>query len=110
MLSGLLTVSHALLKWSAVRGEATDYIGQIIGSWHIVLAALGIYGFIFGYYVWALRNMPLSMLYPVYTSLSIVFVAMSGYFVFGESMGTAKAIGIGLVCAGIVVMGMDTIT
>jgi small multidrug resistance pump len=70
-----------------------------------VFAALAVYGFIFFYYILVLRSSPVSILYPVYTGLSVLFVLLIGRLVFSEPLTSVQVLGAGFVLMGIVLMG-----
>jgi small multidrug resistance pump len=109
-LACLTAFSHLLLKWTSVRGQDRDFLWQIRENWHLIGIALAIYGFVFFYYLWALRKIPLSMLYPIYTSLTIVFVAIAGIFLFKEQITLTSLIGLLCISAGIIIMGLGVET
>ena len=71
----------------------------------IIFAALALYGFIFFYYIVVLRSSPVSILYPVYTGLSVLFVLLAGRFYFSEPLSSVQIVGAGFVLMGIVLMG-----
>lgn len=103
-LATLLATSHAVLKWVSV--QAQDSYGQLLlTQWKGVLLALSLYGFIFFYYIVVLRSSPVSILYPVYTGLSVLLVLLVGHFVFSEPISQAQILGAGFVLIGIVLMG-----
>ena len=104
LLASLLAFSHGLLKW--VSGQAHDnYFELLVEHWLYVLLSLSVYGLVFFYYIFVLRGSPISTLYPIYTSLSVLFVMLIGRFVFLEVVSVYQIIGAGLILAGIVVMG-----
>lgn len=104
ILASLLAGSHALLKWVSVQPN-NGYIDMLFNHWKGVFAALALYGFIFFYYIVVLRSSPVSILYPVYTGLSVLFVLLVGRFVFSEPLTSIQVLGAGFVLAGIVLMG-----
>lgn len=104
ILATLLATSHAVLKWVSVQAH-DNYVNMLLGQWKAVFLALALYGFIFFYYIVVLRSSPVSILYPVYTGLSVLFVLLVGRFVFSEPLSTAQVLGAGCILAGIVLMG-----
>lgn len=58
-------------------------------------AALGCYSF-------ALTKLPLSVAYPVMTGCGFAIVVTASYFLFGESFGILKMIGIAFIFLGII--------
>ena len=53
----------------------------------------------------ALKNAPLSLLYPI-ISLTYVWVTMLSVMVFKETVNTAKVVGLAIVIAGVAVLGL----
>ncbi|WP_058020777.1 DMT family transporter [Pseudohongiella spirulinae] len=104
LLASLLAFSHGILKWVSVQAH-DDYWQLMLTQWKGVLAALAIYGFIFFYYILVLRSSPVSILYPVYTGLSVLFVLVAGRLVFQEPVGIPQVAGAVCILAGIVLMG-----
>ena len=104
ILATLLASSHALLKWVSVQPN-NGYVDMLLSQWKGVFAALALYGFIFFYYIVVLRSSPVSILYPVYTGLSVLFVLLVGRYVFSEPLTTMQVLGAGFVLTGIILMG-----
>jgi small multidrug resistance pump len=104
LLASLLAFSHGILKWVSIQAH-DGYWQLLLTQWKGVLVALSIYGFIFFYYIVVLRSSPVSILYPVYTGLSVLLVLLAGRFVFQEPVGTAQVAGAVCILAGIVLMG-----
>lgn len=104
ILATLLATSHAVLKWVSVQAH-DNYVQLLLSQWKGVLVALSLYGFIFFYYIVVLRSSPVSILYPVYTGLSVLLVLLVGRFAFSEPISSAQMLGAGFILAGIVLMG-----
>ncbi len=104
ILATLLATSHAVLKWVSVQSH-DNYVQLLLSQWKGVLLALSLYGFIFFYYIVVLRSSPVSILYPVYTGLSVLLVLLVGRFAFSEPISSAQMLGAGFILAGIVLMG-----
>ncbi len=100
-LAVLLTASHGIMKW--ISSSAHDGIARaVLHHWLALSVALGIYVFIFAYYLFALRIFNLSVLYPMYTGLSVLLVFVLGVAFFGEPIGGLKILGCILVVLGVV--------
>jgi len=106
LLALLLATSHAILKWVSVQAH-DNYLQLLLTQWKGILLSLTMYGFIFFYYIVVLRSSPVSILYPVYTGLSVLFVLLVGRFAFSEPVSTAQVLGAGCILAGIVLMGAN---
>lgn len=104
LLATLLASSHGLLKWVSSQPHETP-IQMLLQHWKAVFAALALYGFIFFYYILVLRSSPVSLLYPVYTGLSVLLVLLMGRLVFSEPLTSVQVFGAGFVLIGIVLMG-----
>lgn len=102
-LAVLLTASHGIMKW--ISSNAHSGIPRAaLDHWLALGVALGIYVFLFAYYLYALRVFQLSVLYPVYTGLSVVLVFLLGVLYFGETITEAKIAGCILVVLGVVLV------
>ena len=99
-LAILLSFSHGLLKWLSTRA-AGSYWQAALQYWWILGGAMGIYAFIFFYYAYILKYISISILYPVYTGLSIVLVSSMGVWFFNESWNWQHIAGCALIIAGI---------
>ena len=102
-LAVLLTASHGIMKW--IASNAHDGIAKaVMTHWFALGIALCVYVFIFGYYLVALRIFHLSVLYPVYTGLSVLLVFVLGIAFFGEPVSNSKIFGGILVALGVVLV------
>jgi small multidrug resistance pump len=98
-LAAVLTVAHAILKW-ATREPHASFIEllQARGLW--VVVALALYGGVFLWYLDALRRFQMSLLFPLYTGLTLVLVSVVGVVAFGEKLALPQMGGIALIIAG----------
>jgi multidrug transporter EmrE-like cation transporter len=96
--------SQYLIKTSA-NALSTITLQSLMSNWHLWLA-LVLYGISTGLLVLALRDGELSLLYPV-ISLTYVWVTLMSFFVFNESIGVQKVLGIGIICLGVALLGRD---
>ena len=76
-------------------------IEQFMNPWTI--AGMVAYGLSFVLWILALREVPLTIAYP-FMGLTLVLVAILGVVVLGETLSVAKLGGMGLVCAGLVLI------
>lgn len=95
LLSAVLTLSHALLRSAAAY--PTMEFGWILR----IGPALFLYGLVFLGYTFLLKYYDVSVLYPVYTALSIIGVFLIGIFYFGEEISPYKIMGLVLLLVGI---------
>lgn len=58
-----------------------------------------------GSYVFVLKTSSISLLYPVYTGLSVVFVFIAGQLFFGEEPVIMQQLGAAFVIGGIILLG-----
>lgn len=103
-LALILASSHALLKWITTQSHES-YFQLLWAQWPLILLAIGLYGFVFFYYILVLRSSPVSTLYPVYTGLSVLMVLLAGRFLFQEVVTPYQVAGAGFILLGIVLMG-----
>jgi len=66
------------------------------------------YGFSVCVWVAALSKAPVSTAYPM-LSLGYVVVVLVSVFVLGETLSPAKVLGIGLICAGVVLVSRSSV-
>lgn len=105
-LALLLCFSHGLLKWISSR-SSESYWQAALQYWWVMCGAISVYVFIFFYYAYILKYVSISILYPVYTGLSIVLVFTMGVFVFNEPYTWQHVAGCALIVAGVfLVSGM----
>ena len=92
LLATLLTFSHGLLKWVSIQ-KSNTHLELIIEYWWVYVTSIGLYVFIFFYYAYILKSTPISMLYPIYTGLSIISVFLMGVVIFNEPVTAKQIIG-----------------
>lgn len=97
LILGILggVAGQMLLKTGAGAGS----IMQQLMSLH-TLGGLALYGGSAIFYIFALREIPVSVAFPS-VSLSYAVVAVLGHFLFGEAFGWPQAVGIGLILCGV---------
>jgi len=66
-------------------------------------AGLVAYAMSAGFYIYALRTLPVSVAFPT-VSISYVAVAYLAHVLWGEAWGAAQLVGLALICAGIFVL------
>lgn len=88
MLAGVLVFSHALLR------SAATLPSMELSWWIRVGFALFLYAVVFAVYAVLLRYFDISLLYPIYTGLSILGVSLVGVCFFGESLSIYKMLGL----------------
>ncbi|UXY15540.1 EamA family transporter [Chitiniphilus purpureus] len=68
--------------------------------------AISLYGVLTFYWVWLLDRIPLSSAYP-FVALSIALVALIGMIFWGEAVEGLKVLGILLILAGVICIGLS---
>jgi len=53
-----------------------------------------------------LKFMPVGVVYAIWSGLGIIFIAIFGYFLFGQKLDFAALAGMGLIIAGVVVINI----
>jgi small multidrug resistance pump len=99
-LALVLTTAHALLKWASQKPHAT-FIELLMSQGVIVAIALALYGGVFMWYLHALRKFEMSQLFPLYTGLTLILVAVVGVLLFHERLSPMQVGGIGLIIGGL---------
>lgn len=97
-LATVLTTSHALLRASSSHMPFEPAWLLRVGS------ALLLYGAVFFAYSIVLKYFDLSVLYPAYTSMSILGVFLVGVLYFGEHFTIAKLLGMIAIIVGVSLM------
>ena len=100
LLATLLAFSHGLLKWVSAH-SSNSYMQTLSEYWWVITIAIGIYVGIFFYYAYVLRTVPIGILYPTYTGLSVVFVFLIGIWLFGEPVSLVQVLGCAVIIAGV---------
>lgn len=98
ILASTLAASHWLLRSSATfEAFSFDWLTR-------VSTALALYFFVFLLYTGLLRRFEISLLYPIYTGLSIVFVTVIGVYYYAEPLSLWRLAGVFLIATGIILM------
>lgn len=107
--AGALSLGQVLFKSasSAVAGPGgIALLGRLLASPSFVLAA-AIYAALTVYWTWLLSRVPLSHAYP-FVALCFVFVPLMAWARFGERVSGGYGVGLVLILAGLVVIGVST--
>lgn len=93
-----------MLKISAQSSESLLPLrlgwGVLDGGLLTLGVAIGCYGVAFIAYLQTLRSIPVSVAYPLITSLTTLAIALIAAYLFGEALGWRAMVGIVLVLAG----------
>ncbi|WP_237155597.1 SMR family transporter [Oryzibacter oryziterrae] len=110
---GLSSTSQIILKrgmtGTAVQeamssGRASD-IAWTIGTAPLVWTGLFCFGLSAVVWLFVLSRIPLSQAYP-FVSLGILVTVAAGFFVFNEPVGWQGVLGVGLIVAGVCLVGL----
>lgn len=66
------------------------------------------YGIAFYFLSLTMRQLPMGLIYAVWSGAGIVLIAMIGRIFFAQTLQPASLIGIGLIIAGIVILNLGT--
>ncbi|MSV35212.1 MAG: cation/cationic drug transporter [Bryobacterales bacterium] len=99
----LAATAQVLIKFGTVRLNQNPSLIGLLTNFPLI-GGLALYGVGSAMMVIALRHGELSFLYPL-ISLSYVWVAILSVVVFQEEMNPYKIAGIGVIIAGVAVMG-----
>lgn len=91
---------------SSHLGDASGWaaVQRLLGSPAFLVAAL-LYAALTVWWTWLLARMPLSHAYP-FVALCFVFVPAMAWARFGERVGAGYLIGVALIVAGLLVIGV----
>jgi multidrug transporter EmrE-like cation transporter len=92
-------VQHALLS-----GQTTSTIILAIAMSPLVLLGLLSFGFSAVAWLFVLSRIAVSQAYP-FVALGIVATSVAGHFIFKEGLDIYRALGVGLVVIGVIVVG-----
>lgn len=99
-LSVLIVIAHGLFKWVA-QHPAESYLSLWLTYWPVLLVSIVLYFFVFFYYAHLLKTTQITLLYPIYTGLSIVILLLVGKAVFNETVSLIQVAGCFLIITGI---------
>lgn len=68
------------------------------------VAVVIFYGLSFYFMSYALKVMPVGIVYAIWSGLGIVLIACIGYVLFGQKLDLAALLGLGLIIAGILII------
>lgn len=94
----LLAIIAEVIGTSALQASA-----QFTRLWPSVLVVTA-YAASFYFMTFALKYMPVSIVYAIWSGLGIVFIALIGLFWFKQSLDAAAIIGLSLIVAGVIVI------
>jgi small multidrug resistance pump len=80
--------------------KASDGFSRLLPSVVVVIGYLASFGLL----ALVLRDLPVGVVYAVWSAVGTVGVALLGMALFGETMEPAKALGIGLVVGGVILL------
>lgn len=102
----LIAVAQLLIKTGANRLTHADLLGTLIGIFVIPPLFFGyfLYGIFTVMFIYALRHGEVSILYPL-IALGYVWVAILSALLFHEVMNPLKIVAIGIIVAGVSVLG-----
>ena len=89
------------LNFGADSSTASKALSMLLSHW--VLAGLAAYGVGTLLWLFALRQLDLSLAYP-FVAMSFIMVAGSGILFLGEPLTSGKVLGIALIVSGLCVM------
>lgn len=100
ILASMLALSHICMK--SLAGSLDLGLKEFIwAEWHRVLISIGLYVSVFVYYVIVLKRVDLSILYPLYTVLSLVLVMVLSAYFFQERLTWSQLLGVVFASVGI---------
>ncbi len=95
-------IATVFLKLAAM--QSTAVVVNEVARWTLLAAALLAYGAAFGAYHQSLIHYQVGVAYASITSATAILVGLIGVAIFGEVLTVNKALGLALICAGIVLL------
>ena len=107
----LTAVANISLKYAALHRQS-EVKGIVANLWEIfttpaLIFGIGCLGIAVIAYAVALRNINLSVGYPVMTTSVVVLVAVFSAFFFGEPFNVVKAVGTVIVICGVILLSQS---
>lgn len=87
-----------------IIGTSSIQASQQFTKWKPSLVVVGCFAFSFYFLSQALKSIPLSIAYAIWSAMGIVFISLIGVFYFKQKLDLAAIIGISLIIAGVVVI------
>ena len=97
----LLSTGQVLFKKAATTSDEGPFHLALLNGW--MVAALFLYAFATGLWVWILRSTPLSIAYP-FVSLGFILVPLASHYLFGEQLTIRYTTGVALIIGGLIVI------
>jgi drug/metabolite transporter (DMT)-like permease len=97
-------VCTVLANLSLKQGDSSAWLPNIVNL-H-VMGGAAFFAFAFLFYALVLRRLPLSLAQAIF-SVQFVLVILAAHLVLHESIGGVRWLGIGLMAAGLLVVGMS---
>lgn len=97
-----LSLAIATEVVGTVALKATDGFTNLVP---VVIVAVG-YGASFYFLSLALQAIPLGIAYAIWSGVGIVFIALAGWYLYGQALDTAAIAGIVLIVAGVLVLNI----
>jgi len=99
-------LAQVLIKFGAVHLEHANFVATALSIFTVpsLFAGYCLYGVFAVLLVYALRDAELSIVYPV-IALTYVWVSVLSVVIFHETMSPLKTVGVGIIVAGVAVLG-----
>lgn len=105
-------VSQVLIKTGMNRMDIPEWTGQTTLANFIQLFSnpwifIGLVAIVCSLFAWmaALSRIELTIVYPIATGLGYVLITIAGHYLLGESLSSARLLGIVLIVTGVVLIG-----
>lgn len=87
---------------------ATSFLNLSEGMTRPLFVGLSLLGYIscFFFMSWAMKTLPVGLVYATWSGLGIIGITSIGYFYFKESIDLIGLIGIGFILAGVVLLNL----
>jgi multidrug transporter EmrE-like cation transporter len=102
---GQLGLKDAMRRIAARPDDTRSLLVRILLSPYVI-ASLFVYGCGVLFWLMALSRLEVSLVYP-FASLSYVGIIIASHYLFGEHVSRARIAGVGIVIAGVVVVGLS---
>ena len=101
----LTVIGATMIKDGASKGDGSIHIMNQPISKELIIGVL-LYGVSFLMYTFVISQMQISLVIPLIAGINSIAIVFLGVIIFKESLAAGQALGVGVIIAGIVILGI----
>ncbi|MBQ9361470.1 MAG: hypothetical protein IJT96_10605 [Lachnospiraceae bacterium] len=101
----LTVIGATMIKAGAAKESGSFYIMSRPISKELIIGVL-LYGFSFLMYTFVISQMQISLVIPLMAGINSIAIVLLGVIIFKERLAAGQVLGVAVIIAGIVVLGM----